>query len=162
MLLLHQLLELLELLHLEELHGVDSRWKAVGVLRELSDWHLGLRLHHVSSFWCDDAEFLHESDDGEFHVAEDLHDLGVGHDHVIAHVFHEVLLLVAELFVDEVVEGQCQEHWDQLEVFWGALETGEEILEEGNLGLEFIDLVCEDFLCDVERGFLFRDERFSE
>lgn len=123
LLLLHQLLELLELLHLKELHWVDSRWEAVGVLRELSNWHLGLCLHHVACFRCDDAEFLHEADDGELHIAEDLHDFGVGHDHVVAHVFHEVLFLVAELFVDEVVQGQCQEHWDQLEIFRGALEA---------------------------------------
>lgn len=123
MLLLHQLLELLELLHLKKLHWVDSRRKAVRILRKLSDWHLRLRLHHVSCLRCDDAEFLHETDDSELHIAEDLHDLGVGHDHVIAHVFHEVLLLVAELFVDKIVQGQGQEHRDQLKVFRCALQS---------------------------------------
>lgn len=167
-LLLHHLLELLELLHLlhllhlEEFHWVHTGGKAVGDLAgwDLSAGDLGLGLHVLAGFGADDAELLHELDDGSLHFAENSHDLRVGHDDIVTDVLHEVLFFQTVLLVDKVVEGESEQHGDELEVFGGALETGEEVLEEGNLVVQLVDLVLQDLLGLFERGFFLGSQRF--
>jgi hypothetical protein len=144
LLLLHHLLELLELLHLlhlQQLHRVHSRWEAVGNLGKLSSGDLSLCLHVLTGFGTDDAKFLHEFDDRSLHFSENGHDFGVSHDDVVSDVLHEVFLLKAIFFEDEVVEREGEQHGDELEIFRSAFETGEEILEESDFVVQFADLV---------------------
>lgn len=157
-----ELLELLHLLHLQQLHGVHSGWETVGRLGNLSSGNLGLGLHVLAGFGADDAEFLHELDDGGFHFSEDCHDFGVRHDDVVADVLHEVFFFEAVFFVDEVVEGEGEQHGDELEIFGCAFKAGEEILEEGDLVVEFADLVFQDFFCLFQGGLFLGGQGFPE
>jgi hypothetical protein len=75
---------------------------------------------------------------------------------------HDVLFLEFVLLEDHVVEGEGQDHGDELQVLLGLLKTAEERLEVVYFGFEEGDLVVEDFLCTVEADCVLGGDGLSE
>lgn len=153
---LEHLLHLLHLLHLQKIHWVAA-WHHSHV-GELLSWDLlwgltsglGLLFHILSDVFWDDFKSLHQLDDGEFHISEDLDQVWVGLDGLFSDVFHEIFFFVTVLFKDPIVQDKGQKHWDELDGLLSLFHVGEDFFKIVTSLVNHFSLECNNLFSNVE------------